>query len=176
MLMVQSVVAALAGQARETKAKDLVIELNRVLVENIRNRLETDEHVTFAILHCHADGQVRGAGAHEYVILIRQDTGEYELIATRGPWVGVTDGIDSSIREFSFELRRGDLMVLYSDGITEAMNGANEQFQVKRLCDQICAHRHESATQILDGILLAVDQWTTHQDDDRTLLVARYIA
>jgi sigma-B regulation protein RsbU (phosphoserine phosphatase) len=174
MLMMQSVVTALGGGRPEPSPKELVINLNHALVENIRNRLESDEHATFAIFRCHEDGRVTSAGAHECVIIVRGHNGDCELITTRGPWLGVSFDVETGVCESHFALEPGDLMVLYSDGITETMSSTREQYQVERLCDAVREHRHESTERIRDTIMSSVEAWGPGRDD-RTLVVLRYL-
>jgi sigma-B regulation protein RsbU (phosphoserine phosphatase) len=68
-------------------------------------------------------------------------------------------------------LKPGDLLLLYTDGITEAMAPDGELFGVARL-DPILSRCHASAEPPLQEILAAVDQFTTGlpATDDRTLL------
>ncbi len=72
------------------------------------------------------------------------------------------------------ELLPGDQIIFYTDGITEAMNGAGEQFGADRL-DGILEHCREAASDLIHAILRAVADFTGDAPvtDDRTLLVAR---
>ena len=73
-------------------------------------------------------------------------------------------------------LRRGDQVVFYTDGITEATDAAGRMFGVKRL-DAVLAQCRDDATEIIDAILKAVDDFTAGQpaSDDRTLVVAKVV-
>src|SRR5207245_1167770 len=121
MLMIQSATAALVrGDSAASPARH-VAHLNALTFDNVRNRLRQDEHVTFSLLRVAADGGVTMAGAHEDVVIRRAATGKCELVETRGTWLGGKAeicGIDQR-----FALDEGDVMVLYTDGITEAMSG-----------------------------------------------------
>ena len=89
-----------------------------------------------------------------------------------GPPLGLFPDLDYA--ESSVTLVPGDFLVLYTDGITEAMNGRNEQFTADRL-DEILAHCTLSAKQMVDAILVGIDGFTEHLDphDDQTLVVAK---
>jgi sigma-B regulation protein RsbU (phosphoserine phosphatase) len=84
-------------------------------------------------------------------------------------------GIDAGqiYAESTMVLRPGDVLVLYTDGITEAANPAGELFGLNRL-DQVLSRCSGSANQLLNEVLTAVDQFTAGHPaaDDRTLLVA----
>ncbi|MCA9720766.1 MAG: SpoIIE family protein phosphatase, partial [Myxococcales bacterium] len=137
MLMVQSCVAALVREQPTASPADHVRALNRVLVDNIRERLEQDEHVTFSLLRIETDGRVVYAGAHEEMIVCRAATGACELIPTPGTWLGVDPNIDLVTRDSELRLEDGDLLLLYTDGLTEARSPAREMFGVQRLADAL---------------------------------------
>ncbi|NUQ76703.1 MAG: SpoIIE family protein phosphatase [Polyangiaceae bacterium] len=176
MLMVQSVVSALGRANPNTPPRDIVRVLNMVLFENIRGRLGNDEHVTFSIMRYRRDGTITFAGAHEEIIVCRAATQKCELIATLGPWVGAMNDVGHAVTDEKLRLMDGDLMVLYTDGVTEARNAAGAQLGMDRLLDTIEANQNEPVERIRDKILDEVAAFSPQQDDDITLLVIRYIA
>ncbi len=68
------------------------------------------------------------------------------------------------------------MLVLYSDGVTEARNAHHEQFGLERLCAVIEAVQTEPVDVIRDRILEEVEGWCPSPDDDITIVVARYRA
>ncbi|HXG66282.1 MAG TPA: SpoIIE family protein phosphatase, partial [Blastocatellia bacterium] len=75
----------------------------------------------------------------------------------------------------TIETRPGDVLVAYTDGVTEAINAQGEEFGEGRLQGIIEASAHLSAREISDGIVQAVRQWCgdTPQQDDLTLVVMK---
>jgi sigma-B regulation protein RsbU (phosphoserine phosphatase) len=73
------------------------------------------------------------------------------------------------------ELRRGDVAVLYTDGITEAMNPDNEQFGEERLKQTIAAEAAsgESSEAIMEAVFQEIERFAGEaaQHDDQTLVV-----
>ena len=71
----------------------------------------------------------------------------------------------------------GDLLVLYSDGITEAFNPNSEMYGLERLKSLISKKRHLSPEEIKDEILsdLRVHQQGEDTNDDITLVVAKFM-
>jgi serine phosphatase RsbU (regulator of sigma subunit) len=70
--------------------------------------------------------------------------------------------------------RAGDTLVLYTDGVTEAFNQADEEFGEKRLMQAIRRHRDLSSRDLLSAIVEEVRQFSPHeQHDDITLIVAK---
>jgi phosphoserine phosphatase RsbU/P len=174
MLMIQSAVSALVKIHKEAPPRQLVAALNELLYENIRERLARDEHVTFSLVRYHEDGRVVFAGAHEDILICRGAGGACERIPTPGTWLGAKRNVASATTDSTIQLRRDDIVVLYTDGVTEAMNANNEQFGIDRLCREVEAAREENVEQIRDRILDAVAKWQVKQEDDVVLLVVRY--
>jgi sigma-B regulation protein RsbU (phosphoserine phosphatase) len=115
------------------------------------------------------DGTVRLANAgHCPPLLIRAD-GRTEEIPSTGPVIGVLSS--SQWRTFETTLRRGETLVLYSDGAVEARAPNGEEFGVRRLAAALVG---ETSEKIAGSALHAV---TRHSDgkreDDLTLLVIR---
>ena len=70
----------------------------------------------------------------------------------------------------------GDLLAIYTDGITEAFNEGDEEFGEQRLIDALQTHRALPATQLVAAILDEVRRFSTReQRDDITMIVARCI-
>jgi serine phosphatase RsbU (regulator of sigma subunit)/predicted lactoylglutathione lyase len=72
------------------------------------------------------------------------------------------------------EFHAGDTLVLYTDGVTEAFNQADEEFGEKRLVEALRRHRHRPSKELLTSIVDEVRQFSPHeQHDDITLIVAK---
>ncbi len=173
MLMTQAIVAALVKRDPAAAPRDVVCVLNEVLFDNIRNRLRRDDHATLTILHFSRSGNVAFAGAHEDIIVYRADKGRCEIIETPGTWVGGRSDIRPGTVDSSFRLGRGDVMLLYTDGVTEMRNSAGEQFGIDRLCAELERVHDASAEKIQEHLFLTVGAWGI-ADDDVTIMVARY--
>lgn len=176
MMMLQSVVAALVRSTPDAAPRDVLRVVNAVLYENVRGRLQQDEHATLCLISYREDGQLVFAGAHEDMLVLRADSGRVEAVPTLGTWVGATRDIDDVTQDTGYRLRDGDVLLLYTDGVIEAADASGEQFGVERLSLELQAARDESALQIRDRICAAVTGFMAEQYDDIALLVARYRA
>ena len=174
MLMVQSAIAALGRDKPDAKPSELVRVLNAVLYDNIRNRLGNDEHVTLSLMRYERGGRVVFAGAHEDMVVFRAKTGKVEVIETLGPWLGAVRDVSRTVTDDELALEDGDLLVLYTDGVTEARSEAGEQFGFERLCARIEALGRAPVETIRDELLGEVREFSKVQEDDVTLLVIRY--
>ncbi|MFI5461502.1 MAG: PP2C family protein-serine/threonine phosphatase [Isosphaerales bacterium] len=89
-----------------------------------------------------------------------------------GPPLGLFDELNYD--QTTLELRPGDILAFYTDGITEAMDAGGAQFGVNRL-DEVLRRCDLDAKAMVAGVIEAVDRFTNDQppEDDRTLLVAK---
>jgi serine phosphatase RsbU (regulator of sigma subunit) len=174
MLMIQSGIAALGRESPDASPRELLRVLNQMLYDNVRKRLGQQEHATLSLLRYHADGRFIHAGAHEEFIVWRDREQRCELINTRGIWMGAIPSIPRTMVDQFFELQRGDVLVLYTDGAIEAMDGNRKQMGLVRLSDAVAQVHAQPVEAIRDHLMSKVRQWMSIQDDDITLLVARF--
>jgi len=121
------------------------------------------------------DGETRrltySNGGHLPPILISED-GSSQLLSCGGTVVGLFDNL--SFPEATVQLRRGDVLVAYSDGVTEPENDYGE-FGEERLIQLVRENRHLPLERITEIVTVAVDDWIgdNEQPDDVTLVLAR---
>ena len=176
MLMVQSATAALAAARPDATPREILTTLNQVLFDNIRVRLDQDHHVTFTLLRYRQSpqgGRFSYAGAHEEMLVYRHERARLEHVPTPGPWLGAVARIEKVATNHLLELHEGDLLVLYTDGVTEAMNAQNQQFGQERLGQVVMTHHEAPVAQICDAVLAAVRAWMVEQEDDVSVVVIR---
>ncbi|WP_437874648.1 SpoIIE family protein phosphatase [Sorangium sp. So ce513] len=176
MLMIQSMVSALTRRDPGASPARVVSAVNAAVYDNVRGRLQRDEHATLLLLRYERSGRVTFAGAHDDIIVCRARTRRCVCIPSTGVWVGALPSIEAMTRDAELVLEDGDLLVLYSDGVTEARNAHHEQFGLERLCATIESIQPSSVTAIRDRIMRDVAGWCPSPDDDITLVVARYRA
>jgi serine phosphatase RsbU (regulator of sigma subunit) len=177
MLQAQSAIEALVQSSPQASPALLLGLVNRVLFENVRNRLQSDEHVTMSLIRYTNDGRIVSAGAHEEALIWRAGTGRCERLPVKGTWLGAIARIEKQTVEIEARLGDGDLLVLYTDGVTEGAPSARaEQFGLDRLSAAIEEVAREPVDRIRDHVLQAVSRWATgRQEDDVTLLVFRHL-
>jgi sigma-B regulation protein RsbU (phosphoserine phosphatase) len=154
----------------KTLAPDrLVSQLNRQLYEST----SASTFATFCYLtYDDAEGRLTYCNAGHLPPLIVGHDGTRRL--TRG---GLVLGIlpDASYESESVILRRGDLLVCYTDGITEPENSYGGEFGEDRLIQVIQKVYNRPSREVAAAILQAVEAWSDSPEaaDDMTLLVAR---
>ena len=148
-------------------------ELLRQLNQLVCDRRVEDRYMTI----CFATWQkarhhLRIANAGQTQPLLWKD-GRVEQLKLEGFPIGIFD--DVAYDEWSVKLSRGDILVLFSDGLTEAANRDGHFFGAERLCALLEAHRGLSSNKLADRILDEVREFTQGAAirDDRALVVMK---
>ncbi|PWR72325.1 PP2C family protein-serine/threonine phosphatase [Methanospirillum lacunae] len=109
---------------------------------------------------------------HNPPILYRSD-GSIEMLDSNGPVIGLMD--TASYEQKNIDLHTGDVLVIYSDGVTEAMNSEGIMFSEENLCKVIRENHQKSATDIIQVILQEIRDFIKEepQSDDITIMVLK---
>jgi phosphoserine phosphatase RsbU/P len=113
-------------------------------------------------------------GGHNPPLLIR-DKGDIAFIEGKGElMIGVME--DAAYTTESITLQPGDSLFLYTDGVTEAMNGKSELFSEERLKNEIFKCRGESIQQVIECIMGKIAQFSLEapQSDDITMMIVQF--
>jgi sigma-B regulation protein RsbU (phosphoserine phosphatase) len=149
----------------------LLSAVNEVLTQNIR-QLGENKYMTLSAFRRDHDGTVQFAGAHQDVFVYRAWNGSVETLETSGLWLGIRPGIDASLRTREFRLADEDVLVLFTDGITEAtQNGA--LFDNAGVGRVLARAGGKSAREVLDEMFGELSGYEVN--DDATLLVIRQL-
>ncbi|EIJ41031.1 serine phosphatase RsbU, regulator of sigma subunit [Beggiatoa alba B18LD] len=175
MLMVQTAVCTLLNHQESDPVKFLDT-LNRTIYHNIQ-RMNSDKNLTLALVDYQA-GKLFLSGQHEEMIVVRAGGG-IERIDTidLGFPIGLEENIANYVAQTQVTLYTGDVVVLYTDGITEAENHEKEQYGLERLCQTISEHWQGSANDIRSAVIKDVRKHIGQHRvfDDITLLVLKKI-
>lgn len=173
MLMAQTAVLTLV-QAGEKDPSRMMSVLNKVLYRNII-RIHDNKSMTMAVFR-YNDRVIEVAGQHESVLILRGDSSveEIDTIAMGIP-IGLDDDIGKFISTEHIQLVSGDVMVLYTDGITEAENEQGDLYGLPRLKKSLAQCQHLDAQGVLDRILGEVYAFIgdTRVYDDISALVVK---
>lgn len=107
---------------------------------------------------------------HNHPLLIRPE-GSHRTLETGGLALGCMGGV--SYEEESFDFNPGERLVIYSDGISEAMNADGEEFGEERLLRVVKGYPGRSAADMLDTVFQQVQMFTGDepQMDDMTVVI-----
>ncbi|BCX02463.1 MAG: hypothetical protein KatS3mg053_0401 [Candidatus Roseilinea sp.] len=142
--------------------------------ELIQSDSASDLFVTmiYAIWNPRAGSVVFANAGHNPPLLCRA-TGEVRVLRSRGIALGVVDRL--SPEPVFLELQAGDVLLLYTDGMTDAINEAGEAFGLARLQEALARSRHLDAESIAGGLMQIVDEFIGDEPpfDDQTLVVLK---
>jgi DNA-binding LacI/PurR family transcriptional regulator/serine phosphatase RsbU (regulator of sigma subunit) len=174
MMMIQGMVAALVRMDERASPASLVVSVNAALYENVRNRIRREEQATLALVRYDRDGTLTMAGHHEEMLIYRAGTRAWEHIATKGFWLGALPGVGHLTADVHAKLQPGDLLVLYTDGVIEAMDAHHRQYGIERLCALIELYATDAPKRICAAVADAVARWSPSIADDISIVVGRY--
>jgi len=175
MLMAQTAVRTLL-ESKQTDPVQFLDILNRTLYSNIQ-RIDSSKNMTLALLD-YTDGVIQLSGQHEELIVVRSQ-GEVEMIDTID--LGFPIGLDEEITDFigseQVKLNSGDVVILYTDGITEAENLNQEFYGLEQLTEVVRNHRQHSAEKICKVVIDDLRSHISTQKvfDDITLVVLKQL-
>jgi len=116
-------------------------------------------------------------GGHNPPMVLRCDAAaEVVRLDTGGPVIGLLPGCDYT--QAAVQLAPGDLLVAFTDGVSEAMNAAQEEWGEERLLPVLRQLRSEPLANIIERVMAAADTFVAGaaQHDDMTLVVVRLTA
>ncbi len=110
---------------------------------------------------------------HNFPLMLRENGNVLIMLEAKGIALGIMPSIE--LEEKEIILRQGDIVVLYTDGVTEAINDKEEQFGVQRLVSTIEENRNLSASELIKQIQQAVTEFSQGQPqfDDLTLMILK---
>jgi sigma-B regulation protein RsbU (phosphoserine phosphatase) len=156
-----------------TDLADLTAKLNSLVFQNS----PTERFITFfiMILDCEAHTLTYVNAGHNFPYLFHPQTGEIHELQASGLPLGMIDNVKYESGQMS--LSRDDVLTLYTDGVTEAMDKVHEQYSEDRLKQTILGSLANPAREIKERILEDVRVFVGQEppSDDLTLLVLKQV-
>ncbi len=158
-----------------TNAYDVVVNTNKQL----KNRIKSTMFMTLLMLKWnHVEQKMTFVGCgHEHLLIYRTATGKCEVRQTGGIALGMVPDNSKLIKESEIPLQAGDVIVLYSDGLTEGRNMAGEMYGLDRLVAAIEKFAPQYGPDgIVNHVALDYSQFVQNhiQEDDVTLIAIRH--
>ncbi|RKZ73276.1 MAG: serine/threonine protein phosphatase [Candidatus Parabeggiatoa sp. nov. 1] len=171
-IMVQSSIRTLLAN-NETDPVKFFSALNQMVYHNVE-RMKVQKDLTLVLVD-YQQNQLYLSGQHEEMIVVRN--GEVELIDTvdLGFPLGLEEDIADFVAETKVSLNQGDVVALYTDGITEAENIDGQMYGLERLCEVVKQNWQRTAEEIQQAVIGDVRQFIGEQQvfDDIALLVLK---
>jgi len=169
-LVMSSLQASVRAFARDgSQPAEVCASVNRLLC----GQMIAGRFVTMAYLYLDAaNGTLIYANAGHNPPLLARASGAIEALGASGTVLGVFP--DATYERARTPLQSGDRLLLYTDGITESRNDADEEFGQARLSDALLRNRHLDAASLHAAVMKDVTQFATagFQDDATLLTVA----
>ena len=144
---------------------------NQLILQNNRSGLFLTAF--YALLNQQNGVLVYANGGHNPPLWFRSENGECQELTSQGHLIGLFRDVNPEERQI--EVRPGDILVFYTDGITEARDKDGNFFGEERLVSSIMENKEAGAGDILDKILTATNEFigSLQQSDDFTLFVIK---
>jgi serine phosphatase RsbU (regulator of sigma subunit) len=161
--------------------RELLIEVNRIISEN----LDARSFITmmYAVIDLDAGVMTFARAGHTPLMYMPAGSGPdvaAQVLAPNGLVVGLRipgahEKFISLLEEDRIELHKGDVLVFYTDGITEAMNQESDLFGDARLRSLLTEHGHLDAADLRERILREIESFVglADQHDDMTMVLIK---
>lgn len=174
MAELKGLMLALSRSHRSPRA--LLIELNELLAEHLDNRSFIT--ATYAVIDLEAGTLTCARAGHTPMLVV--SGGESRVVVPDGMVLGLSlpgaaKRFGDILKEYEQPIRPGDVVVLYTDGITEAMNLEGDLFGDTALAQVVTAHQSLDAAGIRERILRDVRAFVGDAEphDDMTMVVLK---
>lgn len=173
MMMTQTSIASMVLKNEKSDPASIIADANKVIKENIR-RLKVSRYMTISALKM-SKTRLEFAGKHQDILIHRAATGKVEVLETHGTWIGLTDDIRHGLSNHEAKLRKGDTILLFTDGATEAFKKGHEMYGQERLEETFKKNAKRKPAQIVESIVNEIVEFQHMQYDDITVVVCRII-
>ena len=174
MIMARSIIRSAIFQSGIPRSTtDIMRNLNTLFCEDLRKGM----FMTVTICNWWADSNTityTGAG-HEHIMIYRAQTGTVETFKAGGVATGVLARANAMYQEKSFQLAAGDICLLYTDGVTEAMNEEHEEWEIERLEEVVRQHGDKTPLDLINVIHQEIRTFVgrAEQHDDITMVAMK---
>jgi serine phosphatase RsbU (regulator of sigma subunit) len=160
--------------------RQLLLSANEIISENLDSRSFIT--MTYAVIDLAERTMVYARAGHTPLIYRRECNGDssVEVFTPDGMVLGLRiDGgemFERLLTEATLPLSRGDVLMLFTDGISEAMNGESDLFGESRLAALVSEHGHLPAEELRERILREIDAFVAGapQHDDMTMILIKF--
>jgi len=150
---------------------DVLTTTNRVIREDIE-RLGSNHYMTLMVVKLEDDCMIV-AGHHQDVLVYHASQSSVAAVPTKGTWLGITDDVESFMEVRTIDIAENDVVLFFTDGVTECTNAAGEMFGQERLQQAFARSADLPVEKALERILADVRAFQVDQEDDITLILLK---
>jgi len=164
-----------AEAARNPSPADVLRKVNRQLYPDIKEDMFIS--MAYLILDHERNGITLARGGHDAPLLYKQQSQSVTPVKSPGMVLGIDSGnvFDRITNDFAVPLERDDCLILYTDGVTEALNTEGDEFGLERTTESVRASASNGAQAIVRRVIDDVRNFSGSQpqNDDITLIAIR---
>jgi len=159
-----------ANATHHEKGTEVLQDANDMIAADSRSGMFVT--LFYGVLDERSRSLIYANAGHPPPLLFRGD-GQLEVLEVTGIALGVIGGVEYEERQV--DILPGGVMILYTDGVNEAINSREEQYGLGRLCEVVRRSRHLPAQGIMDSILQDISLFAGEQAqfDDITMIVVK---
>ncbi|MFI0347567.1 MAG: GAF domain-containing SpoIIE family protein phosphatase [Chthoniobacterales bacterium] len=150
-------------------------QVNRQLYSDIKEDMFIS--MAYVIINPHSNEALLARAGHDAPLLYHAHDGSIEALKPKGMAVGIDSGevFDTFSNDFSFRFEQGDCLLLYTDGVTEALNSGGLEFGLERLIHSFKESAADNSSNLLKRLTNMLRTFVAHhpQNDDITLISIR---
>lgn len=169
--------SALRSLVQRDKAPASTLPLVQGLNTHLCGDIPRGMFMTLNVLNWSADTKklkYTPAG-HEHILIYRAARRDVERIKAGGIACGVLKQANAQLKEKELDLAKGDVVLLYTDGVTECMNAKHEEFELESVIRILKTKGTSTAKEICDAVYSALEEFRGQAEvhDDITLVALR---
>jgi serine phosphatase RsbU (regulator of sigma subunit)/HAMP domain-containing protein len=172
MAELKGIMMQLTSDVRSPKA--LLSELNHKLFGSIDR--QSFVSMIYGIMDINAKSFTFARAGHNSLLKLCGN-GDYSILTPSGIGLGLIGGdvFEKNLQQISISLKKGEILVFYTDGISEAMNDQKEEYGEERLIETSLKCRGKTATEVKNNILESVDKFlgSRQAHDDQTMIIVK---
>jgi serine phosphatase RsbU (regulator of sigma subunit) len=173
MMMTQTSISSLVNNYKGNRPSTILYKVNHIIKENI-SRLKVNRYMTISLVLLR-DNEMTISGKHQDVMIFRTDSKKIQIIPTVGTWLGVADDIKDHLTDNIVPIDKDDIILFFTDGVTEAADESGEMFGEKRLENALKKYAEQPVKKIVKNIVEEVINFQDKQEDDITLMIIKKI-
>lgn len=160
---------------RNLSPADTFKKVNRILARDLRRGMFVTS--LYYILNIKTGIMKISSAGHNPLVVWRENQNRYELVNPNGIALGFDRGsvFDRTIKEETIQLNPNDIVISFTDGVTETMNKDNQEFGGERFYQLISNLHHLESSQIIDSAMMVLEKFkgAAQQHDDITMVCVK---
>jgi sigma-B regulation protein RsbU (phosphoserine phosphatase) len=159
--------------------REILINLN----QDLEKRIREDMFITLflAIIDTNSNTITYTRAGHEPALLGKLKDGQYIIDRLRGSGMALgmvpSELFEEIIEDQTSSFNKGDMLVLYTDGVTESQNQSKEEFGLDRLCEKLLGATEKSPNSFNSSLMKSLEEFSSvsADRDDLTLLSVKRV-